>query len=578
MITPRVSWAFRRLLCGLEVNGEIDTADEPWRGRAAYLAGLPLKNRQAAWDAMMIGQPDRDEVISAMASVAPKGPPPADDDDATLEWAPIRFGTLPPVEPFPLDVLPLPSRDLAEAVAKSIGCRIDFPAMATLAVGSGLIGRTASLLIKPGYFESALLYLALVGSPSSGKSPALGAAMAPIWAIAALLDEIGRAAIETWNDADTKTRGRKPALTRIVSTDPTVEALGPILSQNPRGMILVKDEMSQWVTSMDQYKGGKGGDRQFYLSAWKGEPVYIDRAKNLGEPIVVPHPFLTVVGGLTPDMLTAFSESKGRDDGFLARDLFCFPDRKIRPYSGDGVPDDVAKQWDRLCQSLWARCMRELNGRMVPHVLKKSPAAEIAWADWVNAHRAEQDADDFLEAMEGPWGKLEAYAGRLSLVLHLMYLASDPDRKPSEDPPELARRIIDDAAKLIVYFKSHAARVYAALGGKVVTGGDDVRALVRWILRGDRAEFSTRDIGNNFHRFRDDPADLADALGWMTSHNLIRARPDPEASNSGKPGRKRAPTYEVNPLLRTTRRFLHFLQNTPRRPDSAGNEGNEGLS
>jgi hypothetical protein len=319
--------------------------------------------------------------------------------------------------------------------------------------------------------------------------------------------------------------------------------------------------MSQWGTSMDQYKGGRGGDRQFYLSTWKGEPVYIDRAKNMGEPIVVPHPYLTVVGGLTPDMLTALSERKGRDDGFLARDLFCFPDRKIRRYSGEGISDDVAREWDRVCQSLWARYMRELNGRMVPHVVKKSPAAETAWVDWVNAHRAEQDADDFPEMMEGPWGKLEAYAGRLALNLHLMHLVSDPDRKPSEDLPELARRIIDDAAKLIVYHKSHATRVYAAIGGKVVSGGDDVRALVRWILRGELAEFSTRDIGMNFHRFRDDPADLDDALGWMTRHNLIRPRSDPEASRSGKPGRKRAQSYEVNPLLRTAPRFQRFQRN-----------------
>ena len=46
----------------------------------------------------------------------------------------------------------------------------------------------------------------------------------------------------------------------------------------------------------------------------------------------------------------------------------------------------------------------------------------------VHAHHAEQEADDFPDALEGPWGKLEAYAARLALILHLMDLASDPTR------------------------------------------------------------------------------------------------------------------------------------------------------
>ena len=81
---------------------------------------------------------------------------------------------------------------------------------------------------------------------------------------------------------------------RIVSSDPTTEALGPLLAANPRGLTVAPDEMTKWVMSMDQYKGGRGGDRPFYLSVWAGESVYIDRAKHMKEPIAVPHPFLTI--------------------------------------------------------------------------------------------------------------------------------------------------------------------------------------------------------------------------------------------------------------------------------------------
>ena len=61
--------------------------------------------------------------------------------------------TIPSAEPFPLDVFPIPARDLAESVARSVGCPVDFPAVATLAAASGLIGRSASLLVKPWPFR-----------------------------------------------------------------------------------------------------------------------------------------------------------------------------------------------------------------------------------------------------------------------------------------------------------------------------------------------------------------------------------------------------------------------------------------
>ncbi len=247
------------------------------------LADLSTEARQTRWEAFLDGREDRDGIILALAAVKPEGPRPEapEDDEADDDWPPIRLGTMPRAEPFPLEVLPIPARDLAEAAARSIGCPVDFPAVATLAAASGLIGRSASLLVKPGYFESASVYLALVGSPSSGKSPSLRAALAPIRDIGRELHDEWRKALDAWKEAPEEARGDKPILRRIGTSDPTTEALGPILATNPRGMVVLPDEMTKWVMSMDQYKGGKGGDRPFYLSAWGGEAVTIDRAKHM---------------------------------------------------------------------------------------------------------------------------------------------------------------------------------------------------------------------------------------------------------------------------------------------------------
>jgi len=272
------------------------------------------------------------------------------------------------------------------------------------------------------------------------------------------------------------------------------------------------------------------------------------------EPIVVPHPFLTVAGGMVPDMLSSLAEGKGRDDGFLARLLFSYPDRVVRWYSEEGVPDSVAEDWAELSLALWHRDMLDADGRPTPHVVMMTPDAHREWVEWARTHYAEQERDDFADSLEGPWGKLEIYLPRLALILHLMHLAADPARSSGDDILGLPRRAIEGAAHLVAYFKSHTRRVYWTIGGRD-SPGDDVAALLRWIIRNGLAEFSLRDVHRNFSRFKDDPETLEDAIVWLSERHIVRHHEDLDAPKG--PGRKKTPTYKVNPALR-------YLAKTPR--------------
>jgi hypothetical protein len=122
--------------------------------------------------------------------------------------------------------------------------------------------------------------------------------------------------------------------------------------------------------------------------------------------------------------------------------------------------------------------------------------------------------------------------------------------------PRLSRPTLEAATRLVGYFKSHARRVYGKMSGSYQDGGEDVVALVRWIIRNGKTGFSTRDISRNFDRFRDDPGALGDALLWMLSKNVLRHRV--EANSPPRGGRKPAPYYEVNPDLLDSPRFRHF--------------------
>jgi hypothetical protein len=75
---------------------------------------------------------------------------------------------------------------------------------------------------------------------------------------------------------------------RIWTGDITVERLGVILAENPRGILLGRDELSAWIRGLNQYKQGRGADRQFYLSAWSQASTTIDRQQK--DPIFLDRP------------------------------------------------------------------------------------------------------------------------------------------------------------------------------------------------------------------------------------------------------------------------------------------------
>jgi hypothetical protein len=93
---------------------------------------------------------------------------------------------------------------------------------------------------------------------------------------------------------------------RVVADDTTIEALAGILESNPRGVLVARDELAGWVRAMDQYKGGKGADRQIWLSLWSNAPISVDR-KGSPEPVIVESPWVSVTGSIQPEILPDLS-------------------------------------------------------------------------------------------------------------------------------------------------------------------------------------------------------------------------------------------------------------------------------
>ena len=258
-------------------------------------------------------------------SGVPTGPPP---------WPPLRFSEPPRALPFPVDVFPMALQDYCRELAEATLAPLDFVGLSMLVTAGAAIGQSLNIRVKREWNESPLLFGIIVAQPGKTKSPVVRAVVKPLTEIDRRLREESRSAREQWGEAkkahDKKPDsnpppGPEPPQLRAIVKDITRESLVIILADNPRGVLCDPDEASGWVASFNEYKGKGGSDRQFWLSVWGSAPVSVDR-KGGRESTYVPFPFVSVLGGLPPDMLTSLRDERGRNDGFLDRIIFSYPD------------------------------------------------------------------------------------------------------------------------------------------------------------------------------------------------------------------------------------------------------------
>ena len=146
-----------------------------------------------------------------------------------------------------------------EEAAQSLPVPPDLLALPALVTASAAIGNSRVLQVKNAWTESACLYAAIVSDPGAMKSPALDLATKP-------LKDLQQYKRRTW------------------TSDATMESVVRLLEWTPRGLLLSRDELSGWVKSLNQYKGGKGADKEFYLTIWGGQDYAYDRVGD-GEHI-----------------------------------------------------------------------------------------------------------------------------------------------------------------------------------------------------------------------------------------------------------------------------------------------------
>src|SRR5215207_6576709 len=384
-----------------------------------------------------------------------------------------QFVELPEAPPFPVDALPQSCWRFVREAAVSLGCAPDLVAVPLLGLLSAAVGNSRQVQLKRGWKESAAVFMVVVAEPGDKKTPAQKVALAHLWRVQKRLKreyqevyEVYEEELRYW-EAERKVaakdgepappKPKEPVLKSVVVDDVTVERLGDILDENPRGVISAQDELSGWVLSMNQYKaGGKGADRQFWLRVWSNAPVKVDR-KSRKVPAIIPEPWVSVVGSIQPEILPELNT--GRNDGMTDRFLYSYPEPQHSRHTDAEVSAAAENAILQLYDKLADLKMPESDRESFTGTVQMTKDAWEVFKELAGEISEEAYALAFPRRLRGAWSKLEAYLGRLSLILALSRVAGSNEKEQTEPRDVVA------ASVLVDYFKAHARRVFAELHG-----------------------------------------------------------------------------------------------------------------
>jgi len=353
--------------------------------------------------------------------------------------------------PFPAGLF---SPELAKIVADfaaSCSAPTDYIGASILACAGAAIGnaRRGQAFEQGGWAVPPIIWVGLVGEPSTLKTPSIRMATS---ALAFIEKEIGesfrltlrqfntdKAAAEEEHEVWARTvkaavKDRvpppeqperavapdKPVRPRLIFNDTTPEAAQVLVSKNPK-LLCARDELAGFL-DFDRYSSN---GKPYWLEAYEGDFYTVDR-KNADGCIAIEFNGISVLGGTQPDKLVEVF--KGANDGLAARFFWIWPEDNVEFSPPTSTADDA--RWLQIVRSLHGlRPVLDPNGTAQAVNLKLEPTSVDTYVRWRRANA--RSASDAGPLYKGFVGKLPGMVMRLALILELLDWAefggSEPD-------------------------------------------------------------------------------------------------------------------------------------------------------
>lgn len=454
--------------------------------------------------------------------------------------------------PFPTGALPHPIAEFVEAAAKSLKVDETFFALPMLPCLAGAVGNAARIELHPDWHEPCVLWTAIVAESGTLKSPSLEIVSKPIRrkqarAIEAHEDAmiLYQAAEMAYKEdyADWRKSGRKkgepqpepptkPVCKRYYVGDTTVEALGLLLKENPKGLLVIKDELSGLFRGFNQYKAGKGSDASHYLSFYGARDLMIDRRTGDKTTIFVPRAAVSITGGIQPQILRDVLGTEHFADGLAARFLVGMPPRKAKEWSEEQISDRVREETDTVFERLTRLAQRANehgDTELVNYPLTED--GKETWVAFFQEHAKEQV--EMSGDLAAAWSKIEGATARIALVIHLVRAVAQDNTLL--DPSKVDGSSVWSAVLIARWFKNEVRRVYGTLAE--TEQEREFREVIE-LLRRRGGRISARELCQSSRRFRGNTEAAEAFLMELHRKKVGRWVSIPAGPSGGRPTRE----------------------------------------
>lgn len=426
---------------------------------------------------------------------------------------------------YPENVFPEVIDRFAVTQADLMGVDPGGVAMSCIAVAAAALPDTITLRAKryENWYESARVWVALVGEPSAKKSPIMDKVARPLKQIDRRLHGQYIERKKAWDalPKDDRAGHEEPRAERTRIEDITVEAAQNVLRYSPHGALLIRDELSQWFGAMDAYNAGKGAakDRGFWLQSFNGNEYFVDRVGR--SSFAIPNLSVSALGGIQPGPIREIANG-AQDDGLIQRFLPIVLDKAKE---GKDVPhDDVEQPWADLINHLFALRTSLLPGMASLHF--SDDAMEIR-------ERLEKKHFD-MQALESVHPKLASHIGkldgifvRLCVIFHAVENAGGMTLPTTVTGATAAR-----VERLMEWLMRHALAFYAGILGNI-SGDEAVEKTAGYILAHKVTSFELRMFtrGDTVMKALKDRRDQERVLNRLEQFGWLTIQPGPRPSS-----------------------------------------------
>jgi len=505
--------------------------------------------------------------LRARAGLADESPRHQARAQAVDEWPkpePIQ-SELPPVEAFSEDLLPDSFCPLVADVTERMQVPMDYPAVVMVLCLAGAVNRRAVIQPKAndtGWVIVPNLWGGIIAPPGFMKSPVIQAATRPLNQIQtewrhgheeALTNyarekeeyELRRAAWKEQYKAASKKGSaapdrpedepEEPKLRRLIVNDATFEALHQTMSENPAGILVIRDELTGWWSQLD--RAGREGERAFCLQAWNGDTGHtIDRIGR--GTIHVEACCMSMLGGIQPGRLRSYLvdalEDGPSNDGLIQRfQLLVWPDTAPDWNYVDRAPDAASEE--RAARVF--RKLVELDAESPARFRFASDAQEL-FIEWLAELEAKIRGDELHPAVISHLSKYRKLMPALAVLFELADAAAG-DGGTDTVSLRHARR----AAAWCGYLESHARRVYSCIVTPQLRAARELADKIKHRRVGTDRFFSCRDVYLKGWSGLDSPEAVKQAAEVLQDAGWVRDLSAESGPFGGRPSNR----YEVNP-------------------------------